>query len=212
LPFAERFHDLARRPPVASTNEEFQAPTGPPAPAVPPAADDKLDRGPTLARVLLPLARAFPQILEPGPRSRLWSEQLLAEDSRAPDSLEVAALIDALAGRFGGAERKLRELVFFSRDRAAANERAAHVWQVVGRSRQECTAWKHATRVGAVDDPRWCELLACVKRDPGAGDAATVAAHIRARAPALACGGEAPAPFESDGADQPAAADVPGVD
>ncbi|HEY8926861.1 MAG TPA: hypothetical protein VIU64_20900 [Polyangia bacterium] len=168
-----------------------------------PAADDALDRGPTLARVLLPLAHAFPQILQPGPRSRRWSEQLLAEDPNAPDSLELAALIDALAGRIGGAQRKLRDLVFFSRDRAAANERAARVWQVVGRSREECTAWKHATRVGAVDDPRWCELLACVQRDPGAGDAATVAAHIRARAPALACAGEAPAPFESEGASPP---------
>jgi len=169
-----------------------------------PAPGDALDRGPTLARVLLPLARAFPEILAPGARSRIWSEQLLAEDPRAPDSLEVAALIDALAGRVGGAERRLRDLVFFSRDRAAANERAAHVWQVVGRSREECTAWKHATRLGAIDDPRWCELLACVRRDPGAGDAATVAAHIRARAPALACGGEAPAPFESDAAPGPA--------
>jgi len=175
----------------------------------PPAADDALDRGPTLARVLLPLARAFPEILKPGPRSRTWSEQLLAEDPGAPDSLEVAALIDALAGRVGGAERKLRELVFFSRDRAAAHERAAHVWQVVGRPREECTAWKHATRVGAVDDPRWCELLACVKRDPGAGDVAIVAAHIRSRAPALACAGEAPAPFESDGATVPVAPSGP---
>ena len=121
----------------------------------------------------------------------------------------MAALIDALAGRVGGAERKLRELVFFSRDRAAAHERAAHVWQVVGRPREECTAWKHATRVGAVDDPRWCELLACVKRDPGAGDVAIVAAHIRSRAPALACAGEAPAPFESDGATVPVAPSGP---
>ena len=53
----------------------------------------------------------------------------------------------------------------------------------------ECVAWNHATRVGPIDDPRWCELLACVKRDPGVGDAEAVAARIRDRAPTLACAG-----------------------
>ena len=163
------------------------APT-PPSPTVrEPAPADYLDGGPTLARVLLPAARAYPQILEPGPRSEAWSEKLVAEDPSGPDSLELAAEIDVRARRFGGAARKLEALVFFSSDRAAGHERAARVWESAGRNREACAAWLHATRVGAVDDPRWCGLLACVKRDPGAGNAAAVASHLRDRAPELAC-------------------------
>lgn len=165
-----------------------------------PAPDDFLDGGPTLARRLIPAARAFPHLLDPNPRSRAWAERLVNEDPQAPDSLELAAMIDARAGREGGAARKLSDLVYFSRDRAAGYERAARVWQQVGRTRMECVAWNHATRVGPIDDPRWCELLACVKRDPGVGDAEAVAARIRDRAPTLACAGGPLAPSPIDGA------------
>jgi len=157
-----------------------------------PPDSDLLFGGATLARALLPLAAAFPTLLAPGPRSRTWSERLIAEDPTSPDSFEVAALIDARAGRLGGAEQKLGELVFFSADRAAAYERAAHVWERVGQVRRACAAWDRATRVGAVDDPRWCDLLACVKQQPGAADPDVVADHIRARAPKLACVAVAP--------------------
>jgi len=158
-----------------------------PAPATEPAPDDLLSTGPTLARALLPAAAAFPQLLAPGPRSRLWAQRLLAEDATSPDSQELAALIDARAGRMGGAEQRLVDLVFFSIDRAAGYERAAGVWNRVGDTRRECWAWDHATRLAPRDDPRWCKLLACARRDPGAADASVVAAHIRDQAPALAC-------------------------
>ena len=158
-----------------------------PAPSTEPAPDDLLSAGPTLARALLPAATAFPQLLAPGPRSRLWAERLLAEDPTSPDSQELAALIEARAGRMGGAEQRLVDMVFFSIDRAAGYERAAGVWNRVGDTRRECWAWDHATRVAPPDDPRWCKLLACARRDPGAADASAVAAHIRDQAPALAC-------------------------
>lgn len=161
-----------------------------PAPGIPPPVPgpgDLLSSGPTLARALLPVAAAHPEVLAPGPRSRLWAKRLVAEDPTSPDSLEVAALIEARAGRMGGAEQRLGDLVFYSPDRAAGFARAARVWEQVGDVRRACAAWDHATRVGPRDDPRWCELLACVKRDPGVGSAAQVAAYIRERAPGLAC-------------------------
>jgi len=158
-----------------------------PPPPAPPADDDLLSTGPTLARALLPAAAAFPQLLAPGPRARLWAQRLLAEDPTSPDSLEVAALIDARAGRLGGAEQRLGDLVFFSTDRAAGYERAARVWNQVGDVRRECWAWDHATRVAPLDDPRWCSLLACARRDPGAADPVAVAARIHQQAPALSC-------------------------
>lgn len=157
------------------------------APPTAPADDDLLSTGPTLARALLPAAVVYPQLLAPGPRSRLWAQRLLAEDPTSPDSLEVAALIDARAGRLGGAEQKLGDLVFFSVDRAAGHERAARVWNQVGDVRRECLAWDHATRVGPADDPRWCKLLACARRDPGGADPNAIATYIREKAPALAC-------------------------
>jgi len=162
-----------------------------PRPTALPADGDLLSTGPTLARALLPAAAAFPQLLAPGPRARLWAQRLLAEDPTSPDSLEVAALIDARAGRLGGAEQKLADLVFFSVDRATGYQRAAQVWNQVGDVRRECWAWDHATRVAPLDDPRWCSLLACARRDPGGVDPDAVAARIREQAPALAC--DAPA-------------------
>ena len=166
------------------------------APSAAPAADDLLSTGPTLARALLPAVAVYPQLLAPGARSRLWADRLLAEDPTSPDSLEVAALIDARAGRLGGAAQRLGDLVFFSMDRAAGYERAARVWNQVGDVRRECLAWDHATRVAANDDPRWCRLLACARRDPGGADAVAIAAHIRQQAPALDCAPPVPPPAE----------------
>jgi len=179
-------------------------------PASEPAADDLLSGGPTLARALLPAAAAFPRLLDPGPRSRLWAERLLAEDPTSPDSLELAALIDARAGRKGGAEQKLGDLVFFSVDRAAGYERAARVWEQVGDVRRACWAWDRATRVAPADDPRWCSLLACARHDPGGADADQIAARIRESAPQLACvarpaGNEQPPATPEDESAPPAA-------
>ncbi|HEX2657746.1 MAG TPA: hypothetical protein VHU40_05720, partial [Polyangia bacterium] len=161
-----------------------------------PAADDRLLAGPTLARVLLPAAARFPQILDPSPRSRLWAERLLTEDPTSPDSLELAALIDARAGRDGGAARKLTDLVFYSADRAQAYGRAARVWEKAGRPRLACASWAKAARLGPRDDPAWCQLKTCLESDPGAGDAAAVASHIKERAPGLPCVAPEPPPPE----------------
>ena len=176
VPFA-----VEKVPPPASQS------TGEAATPLEPAPDDLLLAGPTLARVLLPTAARFPQILDPGPRSRLWAERLVVEDPSSPDSLEVAALIDARAGREGGAARKLTDLVFYSGDRAQAYVRAAHVWEKAGRARLACASWAKAARLGPRDDPAWCALKDCLESDPGAGDAAAVAAHIKERAPQLPC-------------------------
>jgi|GEM_PF-1779594 len=154
---------------------------------VEPAPDDLLLAGPTLARALLPAASRFPQLLDPSPRSRLWSERLVIEDPSSADSLEVAALIDARAGREGGAARKLTDLVFYSGDRAQAYVRAARVWEKAGRQRLACASWAKAARLGPRDDPAWCALKACLESDPGAGDAAAVAAHIKEQAPGMEC-------------------------
>jgi hypothetical protein len=154
---------------------------------VEPASEDLLLGGPTLARSLLPLGQAFPHLLAPGPRSAGWAERLVAEDPTAPDSLEVAARIDALAGRLDGAGRTLDDMVYFSPDRRTAQARAAAVWEAAGQTRRACVAWARAARAGTPDDPYWCSLYACVKRDPGAGDPEAVARYLRDRAPALAC-------------------------
>ncbi|MEP6654394.1 MAG: hypothetical protein ABJA82_13620 [Myxococcales bacterium] len=191
-------------------------PQPPPAPgetAAPPAAvpaepapDARLYQRPTLARTLLPLARLYPHLSLPGARSREWAERLLAEDPTAPDSLEFAALVDARAGRLGGAARKLVDLVFYSPDRGAGYARAARLWEVTGEGRRACLAWERAAQLAPVDDPRWCNLVACLRANPGAGDAELVRVQVRARAPLLACPGEkttAPpleAPAEDGGA------------
>jgi hypothetical protein len=174
---------------------------------VEPAPEDLLLGGATLARSLLPLGQAFPHLLAPGPRSAGWAERLVAEDPTAPDSLELAARIDALAGRLDGAGRTLDDMVYFSPDRRTAQARAAAVWEAAGQTRRACVAWARAARAGTPDDPHWCSLYACVKRDPGAGDPEAVARYLRDRAPTLACvaaPAPAPPPRSADGG--PAAA------
>jgi len=152
-----------------------------------PRSDDRLYHGPTLVRALSAAAAAFPNLLEPGPRSRDWADRLLAEDSTSPDSLELAALIDARAGRTEGAAEKLSDLVFYSSDRAAGYARVARVWERTGEPRRACLAWEKAAHLGAVDDPRWCDLIACLRRNPGAGDADAVARFARLRSTILTC-------------------------
>ncbi|MES1206240.1 MAG: hypothetical protein ABUS79_09915 [Pseudomonadota bacterium] len=163
-----------------------------------PGAGDNLFGGPTLARRLVPLAPVFPELTAPGLRSRDWADRLMAEDPTAPDSLEVAALIDARAGRADGAARKLGDLVFYSADRAAGYARAARVWERAGEGRRGCLAWKRATHFGAADDPRWCDLLACARREPGATDPELVVRYIREQAPTLTCAAD-PATAPADG-------------
>ena len=126
-----------------------------------PGPDEWLFGGPTLARTLLPLAEMFPDLLAPGLRSRMWADRLIAEDPTSPDSLEVAALIDARAGRLGGAARKLGDLVYYSADRAAGYERTARVWRRVGQVRRACVAfengpltWAHGTIPAGVTSSR----------------------------------------------------------
>ncbi len=64
-------------------------------------------------------------LLAPGDRSRRWAELLLEEDPTSTDVLELTAEIDGLAGRIGGAERKLVDLVYFTPDRYQGLVRAA---------------------------------------------------------------------------------------
>lgn len=165
----------------------------PPAVVLPePAPDARLYQRATLARTLLPLARQYRQLSLPGARSREWADRLLAEDPTAPDSLEFAALVDARAGRVGGAARKLVDLVFYSPDRGAGYARAARVWEVTGEGRRACLAWERAAQLAPVDDPRWCNLVACLRANPGSGDADQARVQVRARAPLLSCPGEKP--------------------
>jgi hypothetical protein len=171
----------------SESSERLAAPKVPAATIVEPASDDQLLTGATLAHVLLPLCDAFPDLTAPSPRSRGWADRLIAEDPTSADSLEIAALIDARAGRLGGAARKLGELVFYSPDRALGYARAARVWERAGQDRRACRAWEQAAHFGAVDDPRWCDLLACVRRDPVVGDARAIVDYVRNRAPRLTC-------------------------
>jgi tetratricopeptide (TPR) repeat protein len=208
-----RGHTAASSPAESSDAAAPVPAASAPVTALEPAVEDWLLGGTTLARGLLPLVESFPQLLAPGPRSRAWAEWLTAEDPTAPDSLEVAARIDAAAGRLGGAERKLVDLVYYSPDRAAGHARAAEIWQRVGQGRRACAAWERAARLGPPDDPRWCEVLACVRRDPGAGDAEAIARYLGARGAAPSCVTRAPS--AGAGADPPpdaGASDAPASD
>jgi hypothetical protein len=214
LPLAATFKEDAF-PAVAARGENVAATVGAPNRAasvatlpapilVEPRPDDWLFAGATLARTLLPLSRAFPELVAPGPRSRAWSDRLVVEDPTSPDSLELAALIDARAGRVDGAARKLGDLVFYSPDRAAAYARAARVWERAGEERRACLAWERATHFGPVDDPRWCDLAACLRRNPRAGNAEVVERFARERSALLACAPDAGAvPADAGDADAP---------
>lgn len=123
-------------------------------------------------------------LLAPGPRARRWADLLLDEDPTSPDVLEVTAVIDALAGRVGGAERKLTDLVYFSPDRYQGLVRAAAIWERVGQVRLGCVAWLRAARWrDEIDDPAWGRAVDCMRRDPGAGDWRAVMGYILDQTP-----------------------------
>lgn len=190
---------VAEPPDATGTDPARRETSGAPATPVQPAGDDRLLRGPTLARTLLPLLEAFPDLAAPSVRSRLWAALLVTEDPTSADALEASALLDARAGRDDAAGRKLVDLVFYSADRAAGHARAARVWERAGNDRRACRAWERAALLGPVDDPRWCQLVACLRRDPGAADADEAERYLARRAPSLLCtsadvpGGDAPA-------------------
>jgi hypothetical protein len=162
------------------------APPAGPATAPPPVDLDAWVLGsPSLSYRLLPLLRRRPDLLAAGPRSRRWADLLLDEDPTSPDVLEAAALIDGLAGRLGGAERKLGDLVYFSPDRYAGMIRAARVWERAGEARAGCALWIRAARWrDDPEDPAWRRAVACTRRDPAAGDWRAIRQYVLDRAPA----------------------------
>jgi len=98
--------------------------------------------------------------------------------------LELTAMIDGLAGRIGGSERKLLDLVYFTSDRYQGLVRAAGVWDRVGQVRLSCAAWLRAARWrDEPGDPAWGRAVACMRRDPGAGDWRSVMAYVLDRTP-----------------------------
>ncbi|HXI59279.1 MAG TPA: hypothetical protein VNO55_24600, partial [Polyangia bacterium] len=176
---------LARTPaPEATSPETPQPPIA--LVGIPAAAD--LDRwvlgGPSLSRRLLPLLAASPELLTPSERTRHWSALLLAEDPTSPDVEEVAALIDGLGARWGGVERKLTDMIFFTPDRFDGFLRAAAVWQRVGRPREACVDRVRAARWrDDPEDPTWRDAIACTRGDPGAGDWRAIRQYVLDRAP-----------------------------
>jgi tetratricopeptide (TPR) repeat protein len=113
----------------------------------PPAdIDSYVFSGASLSARLVPLVAAFPWVLDHQTRALFWAELLLAEDPTSPDVLELVAVIWGRAGRFGGTERMLMELVYHSPDRAAGIARGAAVWERLGRPREACAQWIRAAR------------------------------------------------------------------
>ena len=150
----------------------------------PPAdVDGYVLGGAALSARLLPLAAAFPALLDPEARALAWAELMLAEDPTSPDVLELVALIFGRARRFGGTERMLMELAYHSPDRAAGLARGAAVWDRRGRTREACAQWSRAARWrDDPEDPLWRTALACARRDPGAGDARAIRDYVLNRA------------------------------
>jgi hypothetical protein len=134
---------------------------------------------------LLPVLGARADLLAPGERSRAWSDLLLDEDPTAPEVLALTAVIDGLAGRTGGTERKLTDLVYFTPDRYQGLVRAAAIWERVGQARRACASWLRAARWrDEPEDPAWRRAIACTRRDPDAGDFRAITAYVLQRAPA----------------------------
>jgi len=160
----------------------------PPAPLAPPAAlpadvDAWVLGSPALSTRLLPLVAAFPAVLDDGPRALRWADLLLEEDPSSPDVLELVATIFGRAGRFGGTERMLTELTFYTPDRAAALARGAIVWERLGRPREACAQWIRAARWrDQPEDGLWIRAIDCTRRDPGAGSWQEIRAYVLARA------------------------------
>jgi tetratricopeptide (TPR) repeat protein len=156
----------------------------PPAPSQLPAdVDGWVLAGPALSARLLPLAAAFPAILDDVPRALRWAELLLDEDATSPDVLALVATIFGRAGRFGGTERMLMELAYHTPDRATGLARGAAVWERVGRPREACAQWIRAARWrDQPEDPLWVNAITCARHDPGAGDWQEIRAYVLGRA------------------------------
>ncbi|HVR63738.1 MAG TPA: hypothetical protein VMU50_17675 [Polyangia bacterium] len=177
---------LAKIDDTAGTPAPPPAPTAAP-PAPPPGVDLErwVSSGPTLSRRLLPLLASTPALLAPGDQSRDWALALQGEDPTSPAVQEITAVIDGLARRFGGVERKLGDLVYYSPDRYDGFLRAAAVWERVARPREACVLRVRAARWR--DDPEdtlWRDIIACTRADPGAGDWRAIRRYVLDRAPA----------------------------
>ena len=123
--------------------------------------------------------------MAPGARSRFWSDLLLDEDPTSTEILALAAVIDGLAGRLGGTERKLTDLVYYSPDRYDGMVRGAAIWDRLGQTRQSCALWLRAARWrDEPEDPAWHQAIACARRDPGAGDWRAIRTYVLQTAPA----------------------------
>jgi hypothetical protein len=159
----------------------------PVAPAPPPTLPADVDAwvlgGAALSARLLPLVNAFPAVLDDGPRALRWADLLLDEDPSSPDDLELVATIFGRAGRFGGTERMLMEMTFYTPDRAAALARGALVWERLGRPREACAQWIRAARWrDQPEDLLWVRAIDCARRDPGAGSWEEIRAYVLGRA------------------------------
>jgi len=167
-------------PPAAATPEPLPSPLPPPR-----GLTGWVLAKPALSTRVLPLAVAAPWVLDDLPRALGWADLLLDEDASSPDVLALVAEIFGRAGRFGGTERMLGELVFHTRDRASGLARGAEVWERVGRPREACAQWIRAARWrDQPDDPLWVKAISCARRDPGAGDWREIRAYVLERAPA----------------------------
>ena len=163
------------------------APPHKPAPLIPTNVPLDIERwvlgGPTLSGRLLPLVAARPAILDDVPRALRWADILLEEDPTSPEALELVALIFGRAGRFGGTDRMLTELTYFTPDRAAGLARGAAVWEQLGRPREACAQWIRAARWrDEPDDPLWLKAISCARKDPGAGSWQEIRAYVLLRA------------------------------
>jgi tetratricopeptide (TPR) repeat protein len=169
--------------PAAASPREY-APPG--VPVYPPVRAD-LDRwmvtGASVAARLVPVARAHPETMEDLSKALRWVDLALDEDPTSPDVLELAAVTFGRARRFGGTERMLVELVYQTPDRAAGHERAARVWEGLGRGREACVSWLRAARWRDVpDDPTWRTAIACARANPGVADPREIRDYVLARA------------------------------
>jgi hypothetical protein len=163
---------------VAPERAPVSAPAG-----LPADVDAWVLGGPALSTRLLPLAAAYPAILDDLPRALRWAELLLDEDPSSPDVLELVATIFGRAGRFGGTDRMLMELAYHTPDRAAGLARGAVVWQRVGRPREACAQWIRAARWrDQPEDPLWLKAITCARNDPGAGSWQDIRAYVLGRA------------------------------
>src|SRR4029077_12103914 len=88
------------------------------------------------------------------------------------------------ARRFGGTERELMELAYYSPDRPAALARGAAIWARLGRARESCALWIRAARWrDDPEDPTWRRAVVCARLDPGAGDWREIRDYVLTRAP-----------------------------